>query len=196
MRKVIFAIIAALIMLTSTGISAGASGTMPSPEPPMLPKNPEEGVLYRLPDCDPLTASPNQPCFIEIFSNKEDISLPQSQKGTMTSPITTRCGVNVTNMSGTLLAKLWQEVRVAWEQIGSYYFPRIYWTSRGTWTKNWTYTWNPLTGPYLGGGSTQMIAYQTDGTIRLLGIAFGYHRARTQLWEYTSPYRWDCNGSY
>jgi hypothetical protein len=74
MRKVIFAVIAALIMLTSTGISAEASGTMPNPEPPILPKNPQEGILYRLPDCDPLTASPNQPCYIEIFSNKEDIS--------------------------------------------------------------------------------------------------------------------------
>lgn len=194
MRRLLFAIMAALILLTSTGISAEASGTMPIPEPPLLPKNPKEGILYRLPDCDPLTASPNQPCYIEIFSNREDISSPQPQKGSTTSPITTRCGVNVSNMYGTLLAKLWQDVRVAWEERGTYWYPIIYWTSRGTWTKNGTYTWNPLTGPYIAAGAYR--SYNTDGTIRLLGIAFGYHRARTQLYQTPSPPYWNCNGSY
>jgi len=197
MRKTLFAIMATLIMLASTGISTKASGTMANPEPPLLPQNPQEDILYRLPDCDPLKATLNQPCYIEIFSNKEDINLPQSQKGEITPAMTTRCGVNVSNHQGTLLAKLWQDIRVAWEKGEDYWWrPIVYWTSRGTWTINWTYTWNPLTGPYFAGSTEYTTSNNTDGRLRLLGVPYGWHRASTRLWTYIDPYRWDCNGSY
>jgi hypothetical protein len=193
MRKLLISLLAIFIISASTGVSAEASGIPSETEPPVLPKEPQEGILYRLPECDPLKASSDQPCYVEFYCDAEEEALSLlSQPTTITSSWTTTCGVSIKNNVGTTVARLWQDINVTWEQMGSWYHPRINWKRRGTWTKDWRYNWISLNGPYYSGGTTQSVRYNTDGTLDYLGLWTTGWSVRSEFWSTQNPPHWSC----
>ncbi|MDZ7844630.1 MAG: hypothetical protein U5K99_07510 [Anaerolineales bacterium] len=195
MRKArIFALLVIFIGLLGPAATTTLAQETQGGDTPVFPENPQEGILYRLPECDPDTASIDQPCYVILFSHiDQDISSDQAKLENTKSSWTITCGVNVKNAAQTLVAKLWQDINASWNQSGSWYFPSVNWKSRGTWTKDWRYTWSGLSGPYYDGGGTQSKIYSTSGTLKYLGINWSGWKVSTTLWNTTSPPSWSCN---
>jgi len=195
MRKArIFSLLVILIGLIGPAATTTLAREAQEVGPPVLPENPKEGILYRLPECDPDTASINQPCYVMLFSNiDQDFSSDQVKLENAKSSWTITCGVNIKNSVQTLVGKLWQDINASWNQSGSWYFPSVNWKSRGTWTKDWRYSWTNLSGPYYDGGGTQSKQYETVGTLKYLGLNWSRWEVSTTLWNTPSPPTWNCN---
>jgi hypothetical protein len=137
-----------------------------------------EGTTYALPQCWPLNTQSDKdaPCLVSITSMHTSRSAKVSEDGyDGAAPLTTdlcTCGVNVKNAGGTAVAKLWEDITITWLQ----YTWQEVGASRGTWVKNWMYSWSSLWGPTPGSGTFTYASGQSvrvGGTINYLGTPWG-----------------------
>lgn len=134
-------------------------------------------------ECNPdKVKDPKAPCSDEMFS---EVSLTESTQ------VTYVCGVNVKNVFGTIMAKLWENVPVTWKTDGC----TINGATRSTWVTNSTYRWTNLSGtdPYRGDfGFFTLVHVITRGTITYLNSPWNTYEVRLTLSGNESNHSWSC----
>jgi hypothetical protein len=133
-----------------------------------------EGTTYALPECWPLDAQEDKgaPCLVSVTSQQSSRSAQMSGdaigvSATLTTDLCT-CGVNVKNVGGTVVAKLWEDITITWYE----YTWKEVGASRGTWVKNGLYSWHDLWGPTPSSGTFTYVSNRSvnvGGEINYLG---------------------------
>lgn len=143
---------------------------------------------FGAPNCN-IDKNENAPCKVEVFSN----STASLKTLTTTTQVVT-CGVNIYTNAGLLVAKIWEDVSVTWDQYGY----KITNSTRSTWVAT-SYGWKNLAGPSpkTASGNLYQTTVISSGTVTWLGGApYGDHSVSTTVVGNQSNASWNCSGSY